>query len=221
MTAPELFIKVVNDPIFAQNGMVVSLGDDRPCWIVDPGLPPQGEEIVAHIAEHALRPQAIVLTHAHGDHIAGIDEVLAAHPDLPVYLAEAEWRMLSDPAENLPSGLGLNVTASPKNLKDLPPGSTLELDGTRWEVRDTSGHSPGGRTLYCAALGVAFVGDAVFKGGIGRHDFHHSDGTRLMKNIREQILSLPDNTTLISGHGPSTTVGVERKTNPYVGDWGE
>jgi hydroxyacylglutathione hydrolase len=219
MTAPGLFIKVVNDPTFAENGLVVSLGDSRPCWIVDPGLPPQAEQILAHIAEHQLIPQAIVLTHAHGDHIAGIDDILATHADLPVYLAENEWRMLSDPQENLPSGFGLGITASPAKLHDLPPGATLELDGTQWQALDTSGHSPGGRTLYCAALGVAFVGDAIFAGSIGRHDFHHSDGTRLKRNIREQIFSLPDKTVLISGHGPTTTVETEKKTNPYVGEW--
>jgi hydroxyacylglutathione hydrolase len=181
MAAPELFIKVVNDPVFAQNGLVVSLGDDRPCWIVDPGFPPQAQQMIAHIGACRLQPQAIVLTHAHGDHIAGVDEVLDACSDLPVYLAKREWGMLSDPAENLPSGFGVNVTASPNDLRDLAPDDTLELDGTKWKVLDTSGHSPGGRTLYCAELKIAIVGDAIFAGSIGRHDFHHSNGTELIR----------------------------------------
>ncbi len=220
MGAAELFIKVCNDPFYGENGMVVSLGDGRPCWIVDPGLPPQAEQILAHIREHELKPEAIVLTHAHGDHIAGVDEVRAVHADLPIYLAELEWGMLSDPMENLSARFGANVTVQPENLHDLPAGGELRLDGTTWRVLDTSGHSPGGRTLHCAELGVAFVGDAIFAGSIGRHDIHHSNGDRLIRNIREQILTLPDKTTLIPGHGPSTTVETERKTNPFVGNWG-
>ena len=79
-----------------------------------------------------------------------------------------------------------------------------------------TGHSPGGRTLYCAEAKLALVGDAVFAGSIGRVDFHHSDGERLLANIRDHILTLPDDTTLIPGHGPATTVASERATNPFL-----
>ena len=216
MSDKELYIKVVNDPVYAENGMIVSLGEGRPCWIIDPGLPPQAQNIVRHIADQRLQPEAIIITHAHGDHIAGIDELREAHPHLPVYLAEQEWAMLPDPMKNLSGLHGEGVSAKSDNLRDLAPGTPLHLDGTTWEVLDTSGHSPGGRSIYCPSLSVAFVGDAVFAGSIGRVDFPHSDGERLLKNIRDNLMTLPDETTLIPGHGPSTTVKAERETNPFL-----
>ncbi|MCB9850695.1 MAG: MBL fold metallo-hydrolase [Phycisphaerales bacterium] len=217
MSAGELYIKVFNDPFYAENGLVLSLsGGDCACWVIDPGLPPQADEMLAHLTAKRLAPVAVVLTHAHGDHIAGVDAIRDAHPDLPLYLAKGEWPMLTDPMENLSGQFGAGITARTDNLHDLAPGDVLELEGSKWEVRDSSGHSPAGRTLYCAELKVALVGDAVFAGSIGRTDFHHSDGDALMRNIRENILTLPDDTTLIPGHGPSTTVGEERATNPYL-----
>jgi len=212
----ELFIKVFNDPMYAENGIVLSLGDGRPCWIIDPGLPPQAESIVAHLADRRLCPEAIIATHAHGDHIAGIDEIRQTHADLPVHLGKPEWEMLADPAKNLSALHGAGVAAAADNLRDLVPGEQLQLDGTTWEVLDTSGHSPGGRSIYCREMKIAFVGDAVFAGSIGRVDFPHSDGERLLQNIRDHIMNLPAETTLIPGHGPSTTVGAERESNPFL-----
>jgi glyoxylase-like metal-dependent hydrolase (beta-lactamase superfamily II) len=217
MPTPEVFIKVFNDPYYAENGLVISMRrEDCGCCVVDPGLPPQAEEMLAYMAAKRLVPAAVVLTHAHGDHIAGVDEIRDAHTGLPLYLARGEWPLLSDPMENLSGQFGVAITARTDDLHDLAPGSVLELDGMRWEIRDSSGHSPAGRTLYCPELKLALVGDAVFAGSIGRMDFHHSDGDRLLKNIRENILTLPDDVTLIPGHGPATTVGEEKAHNPYL-----
>jgi hydroxyacylglutathione hydrolase len=102
------------------------------------------------------------------------------------------------------------------NLHDLAPGGTLMLEGSVWAILDTSGHSPGGRSLYCAALGVVIVGDALFAGGIGRYDFPDSDGPRLLQNIRDQLLTLPESTRVLSGHGPETTIGTEKHHNPFL-----
>jgi glyoxylase-like metal-dependent hydrolase (beta-lactamase superfamily II) len=172
--------------------------------------------MLAYMEEKDLTPEAIVLTHAHGDHIAGVDDVRARHIDLPVYLAREEWGMLSDPRQNLSAHFGAGVTAGVTDPRDLAHGDRLELDGVTWDVLDTSGHSPGGRTLYCRTLGVAIVGDAIFAGSVGRVDFPHSDGQRLLRNLHAHVLTLPDETTLIPGHGPSTTVAEERAGNPYL-----
>jgi len=112
--------------------------------------------------------------------------------------------------------VGPGLVTEVTDPKDLAAGQTVELDGSRWMIFDTSGHSPGGRTFYCAELGMAFVGDALFAGSIGRTDFHHSDGPRLIRNLREKLMILPDETRVLSGHGPETTIGHERTTNPFV-----
>jgi glyoxylase-like metal-dependent hydrolase (beta-lactamase superfamily II) len=217
MAASEVFIKIFNDPFYAENGLILSLGaTERPCWVVDPGLPPQAEEMLAHMSRQRLTPVAVVLTHAHGDHIAGVDEIRAVYSDVPLYLSKDEWPLLTDPMQNLSGHFGAGVTVQTHNLHDLSPGDVLELDGTRWKVIDCAGHSPAGRALYCTELKLALVGDAIFAGSIGRTDFPHSDGPQLIRNIRQNILTLPEDVTLISGHGPATTVRQERATNPYV-----
>ncbi len=216
MGEKDVHIKVFNDPFYAENGLVISIGSGAACWIIDPGLPPQGEEIIAFIAERKLQPAKLVLTHAHGDHIAGVDMLREAFPDMPMFLAKGEWPLLTDAHENLSAQHGGGTVVKQSQALDLAPGDELALEGTTWKALDVSGHSPAGRAIYCEGLKLAIVGDAVFAGSIGRTDFHHSDGERLIRNIKENILTLPDDTTLIPGHGPATTVGQERATNPYL-----
>jgi len=216
MTENNICVHITNDAVYAENGMTVYLREAGPCWIIDPGLPPQAKRIVAHVRAQSLKPAAIMLTHAHADHIAGIDEVRAELGALPVYLAKEEWPALWDPAENLSVHVGRGFATSVRDPIDLAAGDVHELDGTRWQILDTSGHSPGSRTLYCGELGIAIVGDALFLGSVGRVDFPHSDGDRLIKNIRAQLMTLPDDTRVLSGHGPETTIGRERATNPFL-----
>ncbi|MBI1826905.1 MAG: MBL fold metallo-hydrolase [Planctomycetes bacterium] len=216
MPEQRLHIHITNDLAYMENGYTVYLRDGGPVWIIDPGLSPQGRQILRHIREHNLNPATIVLTHAHPDHIAGIDEVRDALGEIPVYLAREEWPMLSDAMENLSGLMGQPIVADVKNPIDLPHGGSLDLDGTNWKVFDVSGHSPGGRAIYCAELGIAFVGDALFAGGVGRTDFPHSNGPKLFRNIRANLMTLPDATRVLSGHGPETTIGHERRTNPFL-----
>jgi glyoxylase-like metal-dependent hydrolase (beta-lactamase superfamily II) len=216
MTESQLIIHVTNDPTYVENGYTVHLRDGGPCWIIDPGLPPQAAQIVSYVRGRSLTPEAIVLTHAHADHIAGIDEVREHLGLLPVYLAKEEWPALTDPMENLSGLMGPGLATEVADPIDLSAGGSIELDGTTWRILDTSGHSPGGRTMYCAAMGIAFAGDALFAGSVGRVDFPHSDGDRLMRNIREQLMTLPDETRVLSGHGPETTIGRERASNPFI-----
>ena len=122
MSDRTLNIHVTNDPTYMENGLTVYFNEGGPCWIVDPGLPPQAEQIIEHVQENSLSPSAIVLTHAHADHIAGIDEVREALGQLPVYLAKEEWSALSDPAENLSGMTGAGFVTDVSDPLDLPPG---------------------------------------------------------------------------------------------------
>ncbi|MCC7146679.1 MAG: MBL fold metallo-hydrolase [Phycisphaeraceae bacterium] len=184
-----------------------------PCWIVDAGQDPG--EMIRYIRENGLKPEAVVLTHAHFDHIAGLEEVCRQWPGIPVWLAKAEHEFLLDPMLNLSAAVGGWLVAPPATGV-LEHGQELELEGVVFEVRATPGHSPGGITLYQRQAEVAVVGDALFRDSIGRHDFPTSDYQALMRSIHTQLLTLPDATKVYPGHGPGTTIGRERQANPYL-----
>ncbi len=215
MTDQEIEIVTFGDPLFAQNSRLIIPQDGNGCWVIDPGFSPATDNLLKCLIERNLSPEAVILTHAHADHIAGLSHVLNTHQSLPVYLAKTEWSFLEDPSQNLSMMTGMELRVGAPELRDLAPHLVLELGGTRWQVLDTSGHSPGGRTLYCPQAQTAIVGDALFAGSIGRVDFPHSDGPRLLSNIREKLFTLPGETRVCSGHGPDTTIEIERRTNPF------
>lgn len=187
--------------------------DSRACWIVDCGFEP--EPLFHFIEQKQLMPQQVILTHAHVDHVAGLPELRRRYPDLPVLIHEAEREFPGDPALNLSIALAEPIVA-PEPSSTFRHGDQLVLDGITFQVRHTPGHSPGGVTLYQPDHAVALVGDALFAGSIGRYDFPTSDGHLLIASIKSQLLTLPDDTRVLSGHGPETTIGRERKTNPYL-----
>jgi glyoxylase-like metal-dependent hydrolase (beta-lactamase superfamily II) len=204
------------EPNFGENAYVVWRRHGGPCWIIDPGLPPSAGQVIKHVAKHSLKPEGIFLTHGHLDHIAGVPELVKEFVDLPVYIAEEEEAALTDSDENLSGGFGTPIVIGEVQTRDLAAGGEFVLDGTKWQCLDTCGHSPGGRSLYGSEAGVVFVGDTLFQSSIGRSDFHHSDPDRLIRNIREKLFSLPDETKVYSGHGPVTTIGEEKLHNPFL-----
>ena len=213
---PTIRIETFLEAMFGENCFVVSVRDGGPCWIIDPSFPPQPEEVLAYVAGHKLQPAALVLTHGHADHIAGVEHILHDWPELPVLIGREDDAMLTDANANLSAPFGVQLVTPKPADTHLEPGQTLELDGTRWDVLDTAGHSPGGRSFYCAEAGVVIVGDALFAGSIGRVDFPGSDAEQLLGNIRNHLFSLPDETVVYTGHGPTTTIGHEKRTNPFV-----
>ena len=215
MTDQEIEIVTFADEFFAQNSRLIISQGEPCCWVVDPGFAPATDNLLKYLTERNLSPEAVILTHAHADHIAGLSRVLNVHEMLPVHLAKIEWSYLEDPSQNLSMMTGMELRVKAPELRDLAPDQVLELGGTQWQVLDTSGHSPGGRTLYCSQAQTAIVGDALFAGSIGRVDFPHSDGPRLLSNIREKLFTLPGATRVCSGHGPDTTIEIERSTNPF------
>ncbi|MFN3167322.1 MAG: MBL fold metallo-hydrolase [Phycisphaeraceae bacterium] len=193
------------------NCYVLSVG--RSCWLVDAGFEPG--PMLDYIDEHRLKAEKIVLTHAHLDHIAGLNEVRHRQPDVPILIHAEEEAFLTDTRLNLSAAFVQPVVA-PEATDLLRHGDALDLAGVRFEVRHTPGHSPGGITLYQPEHRVAIVGDTLFAGSIGRYDFPTSDGDTLMRSIHQQLLTLPDDTRVLPGHGPETTIARERATNPYL-----
>ncbi|MEX2671341.1 MAG: MBL fold metallo-hydrolase [Phycisphaeraceae bacterium] len=185
----------------------------RNCWLIDAGFGPQ--PMIDAVRERGLEPSMLILTHAHLDHIAGVHEVRQAFPDLPIAIHSAEQAFLTDPKLNLSAAIGMDLTAPPAD-RLLEHGETLMLDGLSFEIRHTPGHSPGGISLYQPDSRVAFVGDALFAGSIGRTDFPTSDHDTLISAIREQLLSLPDDVQIFPGHMGPSTIGHERQANPFL-----
>lgn len=211
-------IDTFTDAQFGENAYVIWLRDHGPCWIIDPGFPPATQEIREHVQQHSLQPAALILTHGHLDHIAGVPDILNAYDGLKVYMADDAKEALTNPGENLSAGYGMPIVVGEIDTTDLAPENEPSLDGTTWRVFDTSGHAPGSRSLYCEAAGVVIVGDALFQGSIGRTDFHHSDHAAFIRNIKEKLLTLPEETKVYSGHGPVTTIGTEKRFNPFLQD---
>ncbi|MGH7605880.1 MAG: MBL fold metallo-hydrolase [Gemmatimonadales bacterium] len=196
---------------FAENSYLVVDEPARACAIVDPGE--EAGLILHKVAETGATAVAIWLTHAHLDHVLGVERV-AIETGAPVWLHPSE-RPLYDAVPQQAAWFGLPVPPR------LPPpdrawahGETVRLGGLRFQVRHTPGHSPG--SVCLVGEGIAFVGDVLFAGSIGRADLAGGDFDTLMASIERELLSLPDATIVYSGHGPETTIGRERGTNPFL-----
>jgi glyoxylase-like metal-dependent hydrolase (beta-lactamase superfamily II) len=213
-------IKVFVEPMFGENALLVSAAGSRGHvgWAVDPSFPPHSERLVDYARDHGITIERIILTHGHGDHIAGIDVVHAAFPQAGVMISADDEPMLRDPELNLSAPFGLEIAIAAPVTQYLEPEMVLTLGDTQWQVLDTSGHSPGGRSLYCPVAGLVITGDALFAGSIGRTDFPGSSGQQLISNIRQNLLSLPGDTIVYSGHGVTTTIENERKSNPFLSE---
>jgi hydroxyacylglutathione hydrolase len=201
---------------FGQNAYLTVCG--RAVAAIDPGA--AAARMAEAIRSEGLDLAAIVLTHAHVDHIEGVHEIHAPWPDAPIWIhpdALPMYRALPHQA----AAFGLRVATQPEPTHRLAHGQRLEIGDCALDVRDAPGHAPGHVILVAPDMSFAIVGDVVFQGSIGRTDLPGGDFHRLMRSIREQVLTLPDETVLYSGHGPPTTVGDERIGNPFlVGQYG-
>jgi hydroxyacylglutathione hydrolase len=216
-----LGIEAFVEMMFGENAYVVSTtGDEGQAigWVIDPSFPPSVDRLLEYAGRDGIIIEKILLTHGHGDHIAGVDAVHAVYPDAELGVAPADRPMLVDARANLSSLFGVDLVVQTPVSLSLTPGVTLSLGAYSWQVLDTMGHSPGGISLYCAEAGVVFTGDALFPGSVGRTDFPGSNGRQLIANIRRNLLTLPDDTVVYAGHGPTTTIGIERKSNPFLAE---
>jgi hydroxyacylglutathione hydrolase len=197
-----------------QGRAAAAAGDGaRECWIIDASFEPAA--IAERIAQLRLAPSKLILTHAHMDHIAGVGELLSKFPECQLLIHEAEAAWLTNPALNLSAMAGMPMTTREAH-RLLRHDETLRLGEHEWRILHTPGHSPGGITLYSEEAGAAIVGDALFAGSIGRTDFPGCDFDTLATSIRTRLYTLPDATMVYPGHGPTTTIGREKASNPFV-----
>jgi hydroxyacylglutathione hydrolase len=183
--------------------------------VIDPAW--EGEKIARRASQRGWTIRQLWLTHAHFDHLAGVAGIakqvtpapsIALHPlDFPLWSLNGGAAMF-----------GMRVDPGPRPSIQLQADQVLQIGGLSFEVRHVPGHTPGHVVFYSAAEKVLFCGDAVFAGSIGRTDLPGGDYRLLLESIRTQILSLPEDTRLLSGHGPASTVGQEKRTNPFLTD---
>jgi glyoxylase-like metal-dependent hydrolase (beta-lactamase superfamily II) len=207
---PEPTVVTLPNGQFLENCYLVGDEATKAAAIIDPGE--EWESFLAELDWRHWRLEAIWLTHAHLDHVLGVAEVHAA-TGAPIWLHPAE-RALYDSLPQQGLWFGMRVPAPPAPHHAFVAGDSVAVGPSRFEVRHTPGHSPGSVSLV--GPGMAFSGDALFAGSIGRTDLPGGDYDTLIASIRRELLTLPDDTVVLSGHGPPTTVAAERASNPFL-----
>ena len=205
-------MKIVQIPNgqFVENCYLVIDEGSRECVVIDPGE--EAGLILRRITEAGVRTVAIWVTHAHLDHVMGVPR-LSRETGAPIYLHPAD-RELYDHVIQQGLAFGIRVESLPPPDREFVPGETVRVGTVGFTVRHAPGHSPG--SVCLVGDGVVFTGDVLFAGSIGRTDLPGADFDTLIRSIERELLVLPDSTMVYSGHGPETTVGRERGTNPFL-----
>ena len=206
-----MIIHTVHVGITQTNCYVVGCEETREGVVIDPGGHPK--RILEAIEESGLTILYVLNTHCHFDHMGANAEIVVA-TGAPLALHAEELPFLQ--ARGGAAMFGVSVNESPMPEVELEPGQVLEVGTLRFQALHTPGHSPGSLTFYLEEEGVAFGGDVLFAMGVGRTDLPGGDWDTLMRSIREVLFALPDETVIYPGHGPQTTVGQERRSNPWL-----
>jgi len=172
------------------------------------------ERLLAAVKEAGAKPVALLLTHAHFDHMDATDAVRAQYPDIEVIIGENDAPLLENPSLNLSYGF-MGEPVSVKADRTVYDGEELELIGIRIKCIEVPGHTIGGMCYYMPDLTSLFDGDTLFHGSIGRSDFPTGDGDALIENIATKLFVLPSDTRVFPGHDSETTIGWEKSNNPY------
>ncbi|WP_066942655.1 MBL fold metallo-hydrolase [Streptomyces lushanensis] len=208
------------------NCYLVAPAAGEECVIIDPGhQATQGVEDA--VRKHRLKPVAVILTHGHIDHVASVVPVCGAH-DVPAWIHPADRYMMSDPEKALGRSIGMPLmgeltVGEPDDVQELTDGARMSLAGLEFTVAHAPGHTKGSVAFAMPeAFGgadvppVLFSGDLLFAGSIGRTDMPGGDHAEMIESLGRVCLPLDDSTVVLSGHGPQTTIGRERATNPYL-----
>jgi hydroxyacylglutathione hydrolase len=187
---------------------------DGSSLIIDPGEEPN--KIIQYISSKKLFPKAILLTHAHFDHIGAVDAIREKY-GIPVYVHKQEESWLSDPSLN---GSQFFIPGQQIQAKSadyiISNEKTMVIEGFTFEVFETPGHSPGSISFYFKEAGIVASGDALFQASIGRTDLPGGNHNQLLESIHKKLLVLPEETLVLPGHGPATTIGQEMDSNPFL-----
>ena len=192
------------------NCYLITNDETKETVIVDPA--DQGEQINQRLIEQGMKPVAVLLTHGHFDHIMGVDAVRDRW-QIPVYLSADEKDLIADPALNGCSMIGRNVSVKADHF--VSDGQSLVLGAMLFEVISTSGHTAGSVCYYMPQSDVLLSGDTLFEGSVGRTDLPTGSMSRLVRSIREKLMTLKDEVQVLPGHGGATTMGYEKQYNPY------
>ncbi|WP_296980275.1 MBL fold metallo-hydrolase [uncultured Dialister sp.] len=181
--------------------------------VVDPSFTP--DHYIKAIQDKKIRLLSIFLTHAHVDHMAGMNELRRAFPDAKMYMDKRDRSFLRDAERNLSSMFPVPTLVDDADVW-VKDGDEIETCGYTFRVIDTAGHTPGGISFYLQKEGIVFTGDSLFQGSIGRTDFPGGSMKELTGSIKKNLFSLPDSTVVLSGHGNQTTIGEEKRSNPFL-----
>ena len=216
MDSSAVRLAVVVSAPFEENTYIAHLKDRADCLIVDPGLEP--DRILDHLSREKLSPAAILITHGHSDHIAGNGELKREFPDCPIVVSHGDADKLINPSLNLSAAFGAHLVSPPGDVL-VGEGDVYSAAGFELLVREIPGHSSGHVVFICRDTQpqIVFGGDVLFAGSIGRTDFPDGSFERLAAGIWEKLFTLADDTVILPGHGPTTTVGQEKRDNPFVG----
>lgn len=206
-----MVIKTFIAGMMQTNCYIISNEETKECFLVDPAV--CTPDMISYIKENDLKMQAILLTHGHFDHILGITEFLREF-EVPVYAYEAEKELLEDAEKNLSSAYGMFYIF--KDAEYLKDGQVLEIAGMKIKVIYTPGHTIGGCCYYLEDEKVLFSGDTLFYTSIGRTDFETGSYNKLVNSVRLKLFRLPEEVKVYPGHMSETTIGYEKKYNPFL-----
>jgi len=201
---------------FNQNSYILHFDGRHDCIVIDPGFDP--DAIIDYLTKFSLTPAAFLCTHGHSDHIAGNAALKQRWPDATLAIGRGDAPKLIEPELNLSAAFGFALTSPPAD-RTLSEGERFVASGLELDVLETPGHSIGHVVFLYKQTRPwrLFGGDVLFAGSVGRTDLPDGSFETLRAAIHDKLFSLPDDTIIYPGHGPETTVGREKRTNPFVG----